>query len=383
MVKRISEGKATYEEVEALSYRVGKDLGKVLQERLSIIVPEDGMVPDNIYEAILGPVLNEGHNMVIEAAKKVQENMNKAAGIGLKAQTADFDEDRARRLAEKLKSGVFKETKWVLDEPVANFHQSSADRTLRKNVKIQARAGLHPKITRKAEGGCCKWCTGLAGTYDYGNEPKDIYRRHERCRCVVDFRPGDGKRQNVWSKEWHEDAEPEEVENRIKREKELEEERKKAEKQREVKRQSGGKSTGGHHYSNDGAETKNEREAIRFYEKVAREDDSKKIAENTGFSVEDIRVIRRHIFFNKHELDDGYRRFYADYDMAVAWKRLQEGSFLPRDITLLNHELLESKIEKEYNITVREAHEITQKTFNWLEQLMKETGGKGEADGLL
>lgn len=376
MVKRISEGKATYEEVEALSYRVGKDLGKVLQERLSIIVPEDGMVPDDIYEAILGPVLNEGHNMVIEAAKKVQENMNKAAGIGLKAQTADFDEDRARRLAEKLKSGVFKETKWVLDEPVANFHQSSADRTLRKNVKFQARAGLHPKITRKAEGGCCKWCTGLAGTYDYGNEPKDIYRRHERCRCVVDFRPGDGKRQNVWSKEWHEDAQAEKVEERKRRIEELRRER-------EAAKQTGGRITGGHHYVADENEGERGKKAAKLYEQFSKIDDSEIIAKNTGLSVEDIQKIRSHVFFEKHDLDDGYKRFAPDYDMAVAWKRLQNGNYLSRDITLLNHELLESYYEKEYNLTAREAHDKTQETYNWIKQLLDETNGKGEEDDLL
>jgi len=232
IIKKINEGKATYEEVEELSYRVGKDLGKSLLANLEPTIPAGAKVPDDIYEVILGPVLKEGHGAVIEAAKKVQEEMNKRAGIGLKAQTADFDEDRAKGLAEKLKSGIFEDTKWVLDEPVALFHQSSADRTLKKNVKFQARAGLHPKITRKATGGCCKWCQALAGIYDYGDEPNDIYRRHQRCQCVVDFKPGDGKRQNVWSKEWHEDTEPEKVEARKKTEKEYVEEKTKAEQKR-------------------------------------------------------------------------------------------------------------------------------------------------------
>lgn len=76
-------------------------------------------------------------------------------------------------------------------------------------------------------------------------------------------------------------------------------------------------------------------------------------------------------------------RFDPDYDMAVAWQRLKEGNYLPRDITLLNHELLESQIEKEYNLSATEAHEITQKTYNWIKQLMDETNGKGEEDDLL
>ena len=281
---------------------------------------------------ILGPILKEGHNAVIGAAKRVQAEMNKQAGIGLKAQTADFDEDRAKGLAEKLKSGLFEDTKWVLDEPVALFHQSSADRTLKKNVKFQARAGLHPKITRKSTGGCCKWCQALAGTYDYGDEPNDIYRRHQRCQCVVDFRPGDGKRQNVWSKEWHEDAESGIIEERKRRIKELSKEREA--KKKVLIQQSGGR-TGGHHYKPDEYLTDRDKErdqkAIEAYEKYSRVDDSEIISKNTGFSVKDIQQIRRHIFFKKHKLEDGYGRFVPDYEMAVAWKRLIKGNFLPRD----------------------------------------------------
>lgn len=147
--------------------------------------------------------------------------------------------------------------------------------------------------------------------------------------------------------------------------------------------QTGGKITGGHHYDVNKNEGQKGILAAKQYEKYAKIDDSKQIAQNTGFSVEDIQKIRSHVFYEKHDLDDGFKRFEPDYDMAVAWKRLQEGNFLPRDITLLNHELLESKIEKEYNISAREAHEITQKTYNWVKQLMKETDGKGEQDGLL
>lgn len=37
--------------------------------------------------------------------------------------------------------------------------------------------------------------------------PADVYRRHERCRCRVEYDPGDGRRQNVWDKKWTEDEE--------------------------------------------------------------------------------------------------------------------------------------------------------------------------------
>ena len=69
--------------------------------------------------------------------------------------------------------------------------------------------------------------------------------------------------------------------------------------------------------------------------------------------------------------------------MAVAWKRLRDNEYLPRDITLLNHELLESHAERAYNISASEAHLIAQEKYDWASQLLEETGGKGELDGLL
>lgn len=232
LTKRITEGKATYKEVEDVAYRVGKDLSKALVGNITSDIMPNGHVPQNVAEKILQPTLREAHAMVIEAATKTQEAMNKAAGIGLKAQAAEFDAEKAQGLVYKLTNGLLEDTGWILDAPVTSFVQSSADRTMKKNVDFQARAGLHPRITRKAEGKCCKWCSNLEGSYDYGDEPQDIYKRHRNCRCVVDYRPGDGKRQNVWSKEWHEDANPEEIKRRMTREKELAEERKKVEKER-------------------------------------------------------------------------------------------------------------------------------------------------------
>ena len=225
LVKRIDEGKATYKEVEDLAYRVGRNLSKALKGNITSDIMPNGHVPLNVSEKILKPTLREAHEVVTQAAMKTQTAMNKAAGIGLKAQAAEFDTEKAHGLVYKLSKGLLKDTGWILDAPVTTFVQSSADRTMEKNVKFQAKAGLHPRITRKAEGKCCKWCSKLEGSYDYGDEPQDIYKRHRNCRCVVDYCPGDGKRQNVWSKAWHEDTEPENAEERKRRIEELSRER--------------------------------------------------------------------------------------------------------------------------------------------------------------
>ena len=119
------------------------------------------------------------------------------------------------------------------------------------------------------------------------------------------------------------------------------------------------------------------------YKKISKRNDITIIAKNSGFSEEEIKQIKRHIFFNKHRLYEGYKHLYPDYDMAVAWKRLYEGKAKERDILLLKHELLESTLEKEYNLTISEAHERATLKYDWAKKLIKEVGKDGEPYGLL
>ena len=111
-------------------------------------------------------------------------------------------------------------------------------------------------------------------------------------------------------------------------------------------------------------------------------DDISSIAKNVGWTEHSVARIKQHVFSDKHILDDGTRRFDADYNMAVAWQRLINGNYLDRDILLLKHEYLESIIEKKYNLTYREAHDRTTLKHDWNAVLEKEAGEYGEADNL-
>ena len=149
--------------------------------------------------------------------------------------------------------------------------------------------------------------------------------------------------------------------------------------------QTGGRETGGKHYAppSEGA-TERDIKAAEEYRKISRVNDTEIIAQNTGFSVEDIVTIKRHIFFEKHKTYDGYELLQPDYDMAVAWNRLKAGRPEERDILLLHHELLESQIETERNCTLAEAHAEAQSVYNWsaeMDRIFGEDGG--EPDGLL
>lgn len=85
--------------------------------------------------------------------------------------------------------------------------------------------------------------------------------------------------------------------------------------------------------------------------------DVERISINTGFSIEQINMVKNYIFYDKHNLDIGYERFEPDFCMAQSWRRLafEPENILPHDIMLIKHELYEM-IFIAQGIPYREAH---------------------------
>lgn len=131
-------------------------------------------------------------------------------------------------------------------------------------------------------------------------------------------------------------------------------------------------------------ETDRTEKAQKYYDKIKNYNDVELIAKSSGMTIEEIQTIKKHIFFDEHIKYDGTKSvFDADYDMAVAWKRLSEGIPEKRDILLLQHKLLENSVEKMYNLFAAEAHAIADEKYPWYDTLIKELGESGEIDGLL
>lgn len=199
----MESGAGTYADAQRYAYEVGRCLSKALSQHITADILPDGRMYYNIAEKVLRPLLSADHDLVSQAAQLVQQSLNRAAGIGLAVQTVPMDEDRVMGIINRLSAAPeFREVSWLLGAPVQNFSLSVVDDTLAANVNFQGRAGLRPRITRIAEPRCCKWCSSLDGIYDYPNVPQDVYRRHERCRCLVEYNPGSGRRQDVHSKRW-------------------------------------------------------------------------------------------------------------------------------------------------------------------------------------
>ncbi len=93
---------------------------------------------------------------------------------------------------------------------MCNYSQGVNDESVKRNAEFLGNSGVKAYIIRTTTGKCCQWCTNIAGKYEYGQEPRDIYRRHANCDCVVEY-VVDGKSQNVHTKQW---ATEEEIEAR-------------------------------------------------------------------------------------------------------------------------------------------------------------------------
>ena len=108
--------------------------------------------------------------------------------------------------------------------------------------------------------------------------------------------------------------------------------------------------------------------AKMYYEQIRkRKSDIESIARNTCFSIEDIRKIKEHIFFNEYDLGDEVpSRFDPLYDIAVSWQRLINGSDIKEmDIILLKHELFEYELMNEQGMDYKAAHKIAEQSYNY------------------
>lgn len=208
LLRNAAPSAATYPAALDYADLVGGALAEAFRLHLSADTLPDGRMYWNIADRVLRPLLEEDHALVADAAAAVQQQLNEAACLRLLAQRVPVDEDRIDGILNKVCAAEhYEDVAHMLDEPVRTFSRMAVDDTLKANVQFQGRAGLHPRVVRRTTGSCCEWCSRLAGSYDYPHVPADVYRRHERCRCKVEYDPGDGRRQNVWDKKWTENPE--------------------------------------------------------------------------------------------------------------------------------------------------------------------------------
>ena len=204
--KKVADGTANCEDLENYAIAAGEMLAKAMHDNVSGDNLPDGKMYYNIASRIMPPNLEECYTMVADIAEGIYGILNEKAGIHIKALRPDLNKDRIDGLVNYVSNAdQYEDVRKSTEQSMVTFSQSVATDAVHKNADFQYKAGLTPKIRRRAEGNCCKWCQSLEGTYDYADvrdTGNDVWRRHRDCRCEVTYDPGTGKVQDAHSKEW-------------------------------------------------------------------------------------------------------------------------------------------------------------------------------------
>ena len=224
ILQRIRDGTAVMEDVHAVSVIVGETLSGALLQLLKPEAMPGGVFYWNIVERVLNTTLRGNYDLINAAAGEIQQILDAADGFGLNPVFAPFPEARTTGLVRKIVEDTVNPTRW-LGEPIVNLSESMSDDYMQENARASARAGLESIIVRKLApfevkdstppAGTrqkprryeipCDWCQSLAGEYIYGEQPDEVWQRHESCRCSVTYRRG-RLMQDTQTKRWYTDT---------------------------------------------------------------------------------------------------------------------------------------------------------------------------------
>lgn len=99
--------------------------------------------------------------------------------------------------------------------------------------------------------------------------------------------------------------------------------------------------------------------------------DIERIAQNTGYSYDQIALIKNYLFQMEHTLESGRKRFDPCFEIAESWRRLafDPQNIKSHDLTLLRHEIKEMEILNAVKgISQSDAHTLASKEFNYQEE---------------
>lgn len=185
LIKEIEAGRGTYEMASEYAARVGDDLAKVLKKHAPLMTIDEWDV-----ENLIPKSLGLDHSIVVYACESVQTGLNKDAGLGIKFQVPKFDSDRAWGLVKELEDNPeFTNIEASFWDQLGNFSQNVVDDAIKANADVITDAGVRAYVVRATEAGACPWCDEVAGIYNYDDVKNggDVWRRHENCRCTIEF----------------------------------------------------------------------------------------------------------------------------------------------------------------------------------------------------
>jgi len=198
--RKINEGKGTFKDTADYSERAAELLGKYFsKDVLSLSAVERIAMNDSL--------LRDRYKDINELLDIVQTAADEAQGIHIRPQHAPYNEERADQIGRSLTD------KTVSDEVIKRRAKSAPataakamhDDYIKKNATFRNDAGLTCYIVREGSH-CCPWCAEVAGKYKFGEQPDDIFRRHDNCDCTIIYdgqklrgkQNADGSRSKTW-----------------------------------------------------------------------------------------------------------------------------------------------------------------------------------------
>lgn len=187
IIKRLESGNANLSDVDDFAQATGAVLKKVFEK--SISESPKAFTDEQLIAEILGDIFGDNYELINSVAENIQKQLDKAAGIGIKPQRADFPSERIENL-EKVTAQKDLTDKTSLSEftaSVENINGSIFTDYVKTNADFRSKAGLRVYVIRSDHSKCCAWCSKLAGKYVYPDVPKDVWRRHKRCTCEITY----------------------------------------------------------------------------------------------------------------------------------------------------------------------------------------------------
>lgn len=202
LAEMAAAGTANYRDASLYAVRVGDLLGRVLKNHAPMVDISEWDV-----EQLIPSALGLDHAMVAEVCAEVQTAMNEANRYGIRAVVPEFDGNRAYGLVEELKNNPeFVNIEDLFYDQLTNFSQSVVDQSIRDNAELQWKSGIKATVVRTPDAEACPWCMNLAGSYDYEtvrDTGNDVWRRHDNCRCTIEYYNGRGGRDLVSSQTYN------------------------------------------------------------------------------------------------------------------------------------------------------------------------------------
>lgn len=362
LLKKMKKQSANYQDALEFAENLGNCLKKAFAENVTSEMLPNGKMPFIVAKEIIEPILKENYEIIAKQCVNVQNILNKAANIGLKGVKPNYNQDRTNGIVNYVSNHEYKKIEKSFHDSLVTNSRSIVDASVKENADFHYKSGLNPKIVRKTQGKCCKWCSDLVGTYDYADVKStgnDVFRRHSNCRCIVSYDPtGNSKKvQDVWAKTWYDQ---EAVNRRI----------------AVVNRIKNDKIITGARITDPDSEAAAEW-AKSYYEEIRHKStDHIKVAKKVGITVEQAKAIKQYLFVDKNMYDEDLKmwvRFDEDPAIAQSWQRLAEGKeIFPHDETLIRHELYEMQIKKEnQNISHDDAHKLAQNKYNYKKEALE------------